>query len=64
MKTPALTATLALATTPLAHAHTGHHGGDLVATLWHMITQPDHMVMAAAGALAGIIAVVLVRRRA
>ncbi|WP_420550964.1 hypothetical protein [Litorivicinus lipolyticus] len=62
MKT--LTSLAALVATPKVFAHAGDHGSHIFATLGHLFSQPDHLVMAAAGVLAGLIAAVLVRRRA
>jgi hydrogenase/urease accessory protein HupE len=36
------TALLALLATSAAHAHEGYHPPGLTASLWHLLSQPDH----------------------
>lgn len=31
---------------PIAMAHGGHHSGSLMATLGHLFSQPDHLILA------------------
>lgn len=38
--------TVPLSLVPAAWAHTGEHGAGFFATLWHMVSQPDHLAMA------------------
>ena len=47
-----------------ALAHPGEHHANIVASLWHFLTQPDHLAFAAIMLIGGISTIVLVRRRA
>ncbi|MBK9625871.1 MAG: HupE/UreJ family protein [Rhodocyclaceae bacterium] len=47
-----------------ALAHPGEHHANIVASLWHFLTQPDHLAFAAILLIVGISAIVLARRRA
>ena len=47
-----------------AFAHPGEHHANIVASLWHLLTQPDHLAFAAIMLIVGISAIVLSRRRA
>lgn len=56
-------AILPLLVSPLAHAHPGEHHGNLLNALAHLLTEPDHLVMAATAVLVGIAVARLYRRR-
>lgn len=56
-------ALLPLLFSPLAHAHPGEHHGNLLDAVAHLLTEPDHLVMAAIAVLAGIAGARFYRRR-
>jgi len=47
-----------------ALAHSGAHLGSLLATVWHLLTEPDHLALLALGAAIGATGAVLLVRRA
>ena len=47
-----------------ALAHPGEHHANIVASLWHFLTQHDHLAFAAIMLIVGIRTIVLARRRA
>ncbi|WP_439537535.1 hypothetical protein [Methyloversatilis sp.] len=47
-----------------ASAHDGEHHGSLLATLMHLVSQPDHVAMIAAAAILGGVGALVMRRRA
>jgi hydrogenase/urease accessory protein HupE len=56
-------AILPLLFSPLAHAHPGAHHGNLLDGIVHLLTEPDHLAMAAVAVLAGIAGARFFRRR-
>jgi hydrogenase/urease accessory protein HupE len=56
-------AVLALLFSPLAHAHPGEHHGTLLDGIVHLLTEPDHLAMAAIAVVAGIAGARIYRRR-
>ncbi len=55
---------LALAWSGAAWAHPGEHHETLLATLVHLFSEPDHLAMAAAAVIAGVLGARALRRRA
>lgn len=47
-----------------AFAHSGGHHGNILASLWHLLTQPDHLALSAIVLIIGISSIALARRRA
>jgi hydrogenase/urease accessory protein HupE len=47
-----------------ALAHPGEHHGNFYATLWHFLTEPDHLAFMAIMLIVGISSIVISRRRA
>jgi hydrogenase/urease accessory protein HupE len=45
-------------------AHPGEHHGNAYATLWHVLTGPDHLAFTVIMLIVGVSSVVLARRRA
>lgn len=56
-------ALLPLLFSPLAHAHPGAHHGTLMDSIVHLLTEPDHLAMAAIAVLVGIAGARFFRRR-
>ena len=56
-------ALLPLLFSPLAYAHPGGHPGNLLDVVAHLLTEPDHLGMAAIAVLAGIAGARFFRRR-
>jgi hydrogenase/urease accessory protein HupE len=56
-------AALALAWSSGAWAHPGEHHDNLLATLLHLASEPDHLALMLAAVLAGGFGAVLLRRR-
>lgn len=56
--------TLVLALSGVAWAHPGEHHGDMNQTLFHLMTEPDHLAMLVAAGIAGGVAALVMRRRA
>jgi hydrogenase/urease accessory protein HupE len=57
-----LFAMLPLLFSPVAHAHPGEHHGTLLDAIVHLLTEPDHLAMAAIAVLAGVVGARLHRR--
>lgn len=53
-----------LACSGYAWAHPGEHHDSLFATLVHLLTEPDHLAMAAAAIIVGALGAGVLRRRA
>ncbi|MCQ9375980.1 hypothetical protein NMQ14_17155 [Methyloversatilis sp. XJ19-13] len=47
-----------------ASAHDGEYHGSLLATLMHLVSQPDHVAMIAAAAILGGVGALVMRQRA
>ncbi len=56
-------ALLPLPFSSLAYAHPGEHHGNLLNAIVHLLTEPDHLVMAAIAVLVGIAGARFYRRR-
>jgi hydrogenase/urease accessory protein HupE len=56
-------AMLPLLFSPVAYAHPGEHHGTLLDAIVHLLTEPDHLAMAAIAVLVGVVGVRLHRRR-
>lgn len=56
-------AILPLLFSPLAHAHPGEHHGYLMDGIVHLLTEPDHLAVAAVAVLAGFAGARFFRRR-
>jgi hydrogenase/urease accessory protein HupE len=56
-------AILPLLFSPVAHAHPGEHHGTLFDAVVHLLTEPDHLAMAAIAVLVGVVGARLHRRR-
>lgn len=54
---------LPLLLSPLAHAHPGEHPGQMLAAIEHLLTEPDHLALAAIAIVVGIAGARLHRRR-
>lgn len=64
MKNLTLTTTALLATTVAASAHPGEHGFSVVQSLFHLLTEPDHLAMMAGAAALGAVLWFKLRKRA
>ncbi len=56
-------AMLPLMFSSVAHAHPGEHHGTLFDAIVHLLTEPDHLAMAAIAVLVGVVGARLHRRR-
>ena len=54
---------LSLAALP-AFAHPGEHHQGMLATLWHLVSQPDHLALIGIAVIAGAGSAFVMRRRA
>ncbi|WP_018412788.1 hypothetical protein [Methyloversatilis thermotolerans] len=55
---------IALATSSAALAHPGGHHGNVGSTLLHLMSEPDHIALLVAAAVAGGLGALWMRRRA
>lgn len=49
---------------PFAYAHPGEHHADFLATIAHLLSEPDHLALALIAVAAGVAGARLYRRRA
>ncbi len=61
---PLLLGSYAATFATLVSAHPGNHSADVMATVWHMLTQGDHVFWLAASLLASLLLVRVLHRRA
>jgi hydrogenase/urease accessory protein HupE len=47
-----------------AFAHPGDHHGSLLTTLWHLVSEPDHLALIAIAVAVGATLAIALRRRA
>lgn len=50
----AITASLLALFASAAQAHPGEHHGNLLTSLWHLLTAPDHLAMIAVAVVIGV----------
>ena len=59
-----IVAALCLLSASTAFAHPGDHHGDVAASIWHLVSEPDHLAMISIAFIVGAGAALVQRRRA